>query len=263
MILYILIFLYLIHFDGLIAASRWQQFHRFFNPKRIPHRFSMEDQDDEDEEITIVRRPALPFYPPQAQTFYYPVPLQQRAQQLPYYDWQSQKYPEGYQGPSPKEVEHRMYSTKIIDECQPQFPQYSYGYQQPQMQQQQMPPINLYLGGGGQRQFPTPSGSYNVNFPPPAPAVPYSQYTYRSPYYEEGQNVSNDERIRQFHHNGQQALHHMEKMFDEMGRTASHSDLKNYEERRKKILESFRSMFGEFDTQYATAINARGRREEI
>src|SRR4051812_33235591 len=97
MILYILIFIYFFHFDCLVTAGRWQRSHQFFNPKRIRHKFSMEDQDDEDEEITIVRRPFPSYYYPQAQSFNYSVPIQQRAQQLPYYyDWQPQQYSEGH-----------------------------------------------------------------------------------------------------------------------------------------------------------------------
>ena len=246
-------------FNNFIAASSWQQFHRLFSPKTIPHRFITEEQDEDDEdEITIVRRPVQPLYYPQTQPIYYlEPPQQQQAQQPYYYNWQQSPGQIPYQRPPPKQVEHRIYSTKIIDECQPQQ-QYSYYKQQPQMQQQQLPPINLYMAGET-RQMPIPSEGYSASTVSTSPPVYSQQSLYQSPYYGGEEIVTIEERERQFHHEGQQALRHMEKMFDEMGRTASQSDREAYAKKKGEILKQFHTMFDQFYTQYGIAIRTRGR----
>jgi hypothetical protein len=229
--------------------------HKLFHPKRIERRIIPEDDYEEYD--------SSPYYQ-QIRPVYYLVPQPLQFNQLP--PQQPSFYPFGpqqpqmagqmpYSGMPPKEVEHRMYSTKIVDECPPQhsFPQQPPNYyfqptqqQGPQIQMPPIPPINLYLENE-RRPQPSISGqSYSINVPP-SPSMNF-----------ESGFESREEKERKFHQYGKDALHNMEKMFDEMGRTASPLEREQYSKRRDEILRQFRTMFGEFDNQYDKALKARG-----
>jgi hypothetical protein len=229
--------------------------HRLFHPKRIERRIIPEEDYEEYDRSPDYQQIRPVYYlvpqpwqfnqlPPQQPSFYSYGPQQpQMPAQMP------------YSGMPPKEVEHRMYSTRIVDECPPphSFPQQPNYYfqsphqqQGPQFQTPPIPPINLYLGNERRQQPSISEQSYSINVPPSS-----------SMNFESGFE-SREEKERKFHEYGQKALHNMEKMFDEMGRMASPLEREQYLKRRDEILRQFRKMFGEFDIQYHKALKARG-----
>ena len=247
-------------------------FRHFFSPKRIMRGMLREEDDYDDYDEFPYLRPMRSPYHHQIQPVYYYVPQfsqmgQYMPQQPPGYSYWQQQQPymrmpgqQFYPNPPPKEVEHRMYSTRVIDECPPfsqaipQQPGYYYQQQHPPSHPplHQIPPINLYLSGEA-RQQPISGGSYSINLPPLS-----SSATYQSPSYQpvSGGHLTKEERERQFRHKGNQALRFMEEMFDEMGKTTTPADSEEYLKKREELLRQFKTMFDEFNNQYVKALEA-------
>jgi hypothetical protein len=250
MILNIILFCYLLFFTRFATASGLQYFRNLLRPKTVTPRFGglqerFEYEDDDDDEITILR-PILPVYYQQSQPMNYQIPSQQ-----PSY-WPNQQFfrPTMYPRQPPKEVEHRMYSTKIIDECKPQ--QYGSYYQQHQptqwSQQQQFPPINLYLGRENIHHGQDASDRYSINLPSFSGSSSHS-----SERFEE-RVQTNEDREKKFHKDGEKVIYHLEKMFKEMEKVASSDEKEEIANTKKEVLKPFRSLIEELEPQYVNAL---------